>query len=230
MKFTPTSARTGDRSEPPPAHADKVPGIVYGAGTPTMIELDHNAPFFALKKEAFHSSILRWNWAARKQVLLRDYQMHAFKPMVMHIDFQRVDATTKVTKKVPLHFVNEENRRPSRPTTAWSTTWHRVTSSAWPRSCRSSSPSTCRGLAKGQSLHVSDLKLPEGIKASPRHEGSGHRVGHGAPPRESRPRRRRWLLPPADQAQEGREAEQKVIGCGGAPFGPSEPAIGRAFH
>jgi large subunit ribosomal protein L25 len=36
----------------------KVPGIVYGAGTPKMIELDHNALFFALKKEAFHSSLL----------------------------------------------------------------------------------------------------------------------------------------------------------------------------
>ena len=36
----------------------KVPGIVYGAGTPAMIELDHNALFFALKKETFHSSLL----------------------------------------------------------------------------------------------------------------------------------------------------------------------------
>jgi len=36
-------------------NAAKVPGIVYGAGTPQMIELDHNALFFALKKEAFHS-------------------------------------------------------------------------------------------------------------------------------------------------------------------------------
>jgi large subunit ribosomal protein L25 len=38
--------------------ANKVPGIVYGAGEPAMIELDHNALFFALKKEAFHSSVL----------------------------------------------------------------------------------------------------------------------------------------------------------------------------
>ena len=44
-----------------------------------------------------------------EQVLLRDFQMHPFKPIVLHVDFQRVDATTKITKKVPLHFVNEEN-------------------------------------------------------------------------------------------------------------------------
>src|SRR5207249_3309964 len=89
--------------------AGKVPGIVYGAGTPAMIELDHNALFFALKKEAFHSSILEMELAGRsQQVLLRDYQMHPFRPIVLHIDFQRVDATTRITKKVPLHFINED--------------------------------------------------------------------------------------------------------------------------
>ena len=76
--------------------AQKVPGIVYGAGTPAMIELDHNALFFALKKEAFHSSILEMELAGKaEQVLLRDYQMHPFKPIVLHVDFQRVDATTR---------------------------------------------------------------------------------------------------------------------------------------
>ena len=59
-------------------NASKVPGIVYGAGEPPMIELDHNALFFALKKEAFHSSILEMELAGKVQkVLLRDYQMHA---------------------------------------------------------------------------------------------------------------------------------------------------------
>ena len=64
--------------------------------TPAMIELDHNALFFALKKEAFHSSLLDMELAGKtEQVLLRDFQMHPFKPIVLHIDFQRVDATTQ---------------------------------------------------------------------------------------------------------------------------------------
>ena len=71
--------------------AHKVPGIVYGAGASAMIELDHNALFFALKKEAFHSSILEMELAGKTQnVLLRDYQMHPFQPTVLHVDFQRV--------------------------------------------------------------------------------------------------------------------------------------------
>ena len=88
----------------------KVPGIVFGAGEPAMIELDHNALFFALKKEAFHSSILEMDLAGKTQkVLLRDFQMHPWKQQVLHVDFQRVDETTRLRKKVPLHFSGEEN-------------------------------------------------------------------------------------------------------------------------
>jgi len=88
----------------------KVPGIVYGAGEPQMIELDHNALYFALKKEAFHSSVLEMDLGGKtSQVLLRDFQMHPWKQIVQHIDFQRVDAQTRLRKKVPLHFSGEEN-------------------------------------------------------------------------------------------------------------------------
>ena len=144
----------------------KVPGIVYGAGKPAMIELDHNALFFALKKEAFHSSLLEMELGGKtEQVLLRDYQMHAFRPIVLHIDFQRVDATTKVTKKVPLHFINEENS-PAVKTDKCLVN-HVVTelliqclASQLPENL----PVDLSNLAKGQALHVNDLKLAEGIK------------------------------------------------------------------
>ena len=87
----------------------KVPGIVYGGGTPAMIEIDHNALFFALKKEAFHSSMLEMDLAGKTEtVLLRDFQMHPYKPLVLHVDFQRVVETTRLRKKVPLHFSGEE--------------------------------------------------------------------------------------------------------------------------
>ena len=90
--------------------AGKTPGIVYGAGkAPQNIELDHNALYHAMRKEAFHSSILEMELNGKvEKVLLRDYQKHPFKPLVLHVDFQRIDATTKIHKKVPLHFINEE--------------------------------------------------------------------------------------------------------------------------
>jgi large subunit ribosomal protein L25 len=147
-------------------NAQKVPGIVYGAGAPTMIELDHNALFFALKKEAFHSSILEMELGGKsQQVLLRDYQMHAFKPIVLHVDFQRVDQTTKVTKKVPLHFVNEENS-PAVKTDKCLV--NHVVTEVQIQCLASQLPEYLTvdlgQLTKGQSLHVSDLKLAEGVK------------------------------------------------------------------
>ncbi len=146
--------------------AQKVPGIVYGGGDPAKIELDHNALFFALKKEAFHSSILEMELAGKTQnVLLRDYQMHPFQPIVLHIDFQRVDATTKITKRVPLHFTNEENS-PAVKTDKCLVN-HVVTELLI--QCQASQlpefiTVDLSNLAKGQSLHANDVKLAEGIK------------------------------------------------------------------
>ena len=65
----------------------KTPGIVYGGeGQPQLIELDHNALWHALKKEAFHSSILEMELAGKtSKVLLRDVQYHPFRPQVIHV-------------------------------------------------------------------------------------------------------------------------------------------------
>jgi large subunit ribosomal protein L25 len=147
--------------------ADKVPGIVYGgAATPSLIELDHNALFHALKKEAFHSSILDMELNGKsEQVLLRDYQLHPFRQIVLHIDFQRVDATTMVVKKVPLHFVNEENS-PAVKTDKCLVN-HVVTEvriSCLAQALPEFLTVELGELTKGQALHVSDLKLPAGIK------------------------------------------------------------------
>jgi large subunit ribosomal protein L25 len=147
-------------------NAGKVPGIVYGAGEPKLIELDHNALFHALKREAFHSSILDMELAgAVQKVLLRDYQMHAWKPLVMHVDFQRVDQNTRIRKKVPLHFENEENS-PAVKTDKCLVS--HVTTEIEIECLASQLPEFVTidlgSLVKGQSLHASDLKLPSGIR------------------------------------------------------------------
>ncbi|HEV7915344.1 MAG TPA: 50S ribosomal protein L25/general stress protein Ctc [Albitalea sp.] len=147
-------------------NTQKVPGIVYGAGDPAKIELDHNALFFALKKETFHSTVLEMDLKGKtEQVILRDYQMHAFKPIVMHIDFQRVDATTKITKKVPLHFINEEN---SPAVKTDKVLVNHVVTDLLVQCLAAQLPEFIEvdlgELQKGQSLHVDDIKLPPGTK------------------------------------------------------------------
>jgi len=88
----------------------KTPGILFGAGQDVVkIEVDHNNLFHALKKEDFHTSILDLELDGKtNKVVLRDVQFHPFKPLVLHVDFQRVDANTKVESKVALRYENVE--------------------------------------------------------------------------------------------------------------------------
>ena len=147
-------------------NAGKVPGIVYGGGEPVTIELDHNALFHALKKEAFHSSLLDMELDGKsQQVLLRDVQMHPFRPIVLHVDFQRVDARTRVTKKVPLHFVNEEN---SPAVKLDKCLVSHVITDLEVECLAAQLPEFLTvdlgELTKGQSLHIADIKLPANVK------------------------------------------------------------------
>jgi large subunit ribosomal protein L25 len=90
--------------------ASKVPGIVYGGeGAPQSIEVEHNDLLLKLKKEAFHATVINLVLDGKKeQVLLRDTQVHAYKPVVLHVDFLRVDATHELHMMVPLHYTNED--------------------------------------------------------------------------------------------------------------------------
>jgi large subunit ribosomal protein L25 len=146
--------------------AGKVPGIVYGGGEPALIELDHNALFFALKKESFHSTILEMQLNGQTQkVLLRDYQMHPWKPLVLHVDFQRVDDTTRLRKKVPIHFVGEEA---SEAVKTDKCLVNHVMSDLEIECLASKLPEfitvDLSHLKKGDTVHVRDLKLDPGIK------------------------------------------------------------------
>lgn len=88
----------------------KAPGIVFGAGQDAQkIEIDHNNLFHALKKEAFHTSILDLDIDGQSsKVVLRDVQYHPFRAQILHIDFQRVDENTKIESKVALRYENAD--------------------------------------------------------------------------------------------------------------------------
>jgi len=146
--------------------AGKVPGIVYGAGQPRTIEVDHNALFHALKKEAFHSSVLEMELAGQTQkVLLRDFQMHPWKQQVLHIDFQRIDANTRVRIKVPLHYGGEENA-PAVKTDKCLIS--HVANDVEIECLATQLPEfisvDLSNLVKSQSLHVSDIVPPTGVR------------------------------------------------------------------
>jgi large subunit ribosomal protein L25 len=146
----------------------RTPGIVYGGATePKQIELDHNALWHALKKEAFHSSVLEMELAgSTHQVLLRDVQMHPYKQLVLHIDFQRVDANTKLHMKVPLHYSGDENSPAVK--TEGCIANHVITEIevlCLPADLPEFIAVDLSGLKKGVSLHLADITLPKGVTA-----------------------------------------------------------------
>ena len=149
-------------------NAGQTPGIIYG-GTeaPVAVALDHNALYHALKKEAFHSSILDLEIDGKiEQVLLRDFQMHAFKQLVLHADFQRVDAKQKIHVKVPLHFTNAEVSPAVKLASGIIT--HVVTEldiACLPGDLPEFVEVDLSTLEVGNSVHLSDIKLPQGVTA-----------------------------------------------------------------
>jgi large subunit ribosomal protein L25 len=146
----------------------RTPGIVYGGATePSLIEIDHNALWHALKKEAFHASVLQMELDGKTtEVLLRDVQYHPFKQLVLHIDFQRIDANTKMHKKVPLHFSGQEESPAFKLDHCLIT--HVATEleiSCMPKELPEFIAVDLSKLTKGHSLHASDIVLPKGVTA-----------------------------------------------------------------
>jgi len=144
----------------------RTPGIVYGGtAEPILIELDHNALWHALKKEAFHASVLQMEYnGTTSDVLLRDVQYHPFKQLVLHIDFQRIDANTKMKKKVPLHYSGEENSPAVKIDQCLIN--HIATEleiSCMPKDLPEFIAVDLSNLTKGHSLHAKDITLPEGV-------------------------------------------------------------------
>jgi len=146
----------------------KTPGIVYGgAAQPQQIELDHNALWHALKKEAFHSSVLDMEIGSQTtKVLLRDVQYHPYKQLVLHVDFQRVDEKTKLQMKVPLHYSGAEESPAVKVDKCLVTpVVTELNVSCLPSDLPEFIAVDLSQLQKNISLHLNDIQLPKGVSA-----------------------------------------------------------------
>ncbi|AMP12926.1 50S ribosomal protein L25/general stress protein Ctc [Collimonas pratensis] len=149
-------------------NAGQTPGIVYGGSdAPVNISLDHNALYHALKKETFHSSILDLEIdGAVQKVLLRDFQVHAYKQLVLHADFQRVDAKQAIHVKVPLHFINAEVAPAVKLSGAIiSHVLAELEITCLPADLPEFVEVDLTSIEVGHSIHLADLKLPKGVSA-----------------------------------------------------------------
>jgi large subunit ribosomal protein L25 len=147
--------------------AGLVPGIVYGGDKEAVsIELDHKNLFMQFRHEAFHASILTLDLDGKKEsVLLRDYQLHPVRNTIQHIDFQRVSATDKIHVKVPLHFINEDVAPGVKLGGGLIT--HIMTEadiSCLAKDLPEFIEVDLSNLDVGQTIHLSQIKLPKGIE------------------------------------------------------------------
>ena len=148
-------------------NSGRTPGIIYGGSAePQLIEVDHNPLWYALKKEAFHASVLEMDLAGTKsQVLLRNVQYHPFKQLVLHVDFQRVDANTVLTMKVPVHFSGAEESPAVKIDKCLVTPIvNEIEVSCLPKDLPEFITVDLSKLEKGHVIHVNEVTLPAGVK------------------------------------------------------------------
>jgi len=150
-------------------HSGKVPGVLYGGKNGAMsIELDDKELFMQFKHEAFHASILTLNLDGKKEpVLLRDFQMHPVRNNIQHIDLQRIDENKKLSVKIPFHFLNEEIAPGVKLEGGIvSHIMVEVDIACLPKDLPTYIEVDLINLSIGDSIHLSEIKVPEGVELS----------------------------------------------------------------
>ena len=154
-----------------------VPAIVYGARQdPVNIQLVHNTVYLASHNEWFYSSILDLNVSgATQKVLLRDLQRHPFKPQLLHLDFQRVNENEAIRIRVPLHFLNQEKSPAGKKAGVVVThELNDVEISCLPKDLPEYIEVDLIDIDVGGIVHLSELKLPEGVTIPELRQGKEH--------------------------------------------------------
>jgi large subunit ribosomal protein L25 len=146
----------------------RVPAIVYGGGKePRAISIDHNSLAHQMVNEAFYTSILTVKVGDETQpVVVKDVQRHPARPLIMHLDFQRIVEDQEITLRVPIHFTGEENAKGVKE--QGGVVEHIETDveiSCLPRHLPEYLVLDVTNLELNQMYHLADIKLPEGVSS-----------------------------------------------------------------
>ncbi|WP_101759752.1 50S ribosomal protein L25/general stress protein Ctc [Oceanicoccus sp. KOV_DT_Chl] len=156
---------------------NKVLGIVYGGSdAPAPLTCATNEIAKLIQNEAFFTSIVDLNLDGKVQkVVVKDMQRHPAKDSVMHIDLLRVDASTKITMHVPLHFINEDICHGVKMEGGTiSHALNDIEVSCLPKDLPEYIEVDMAGLSTGENIHLSDLTLPTGVESVALAHGEDH--------------------------------------------------------
>ena len=154
--------------------ADKVPAILYGANKDAVsLTLDHNKIIQAQAHEGFYTHILTLNIGGESvEAILKDVQRHPYKSVILHLDFQRVDAAHKLHTNVPVHFIGEDEAAKKGGTVSHSVTELEIT--CLPKDLPEFIEVNVADMEVGQTLHISDIALPAGVTSVELSKGESH--------------------------------------------------------
>jgi large subunit ribosomal protein L25 len=158
-------------------HAGKVPAIIYGAGRPPRaLAFDHNKVLLELENESFYSSVLNIKVGNKSQAaILKDLQRHPARNQIIHMDFQRILADQEIKMNVPLHFINEEIAvGVKQGGGVISRIMSDVEIVCLPKHLPEYLEVDVADLELDDMLHLSDIKLPEGVEIPELAQGEGH--------------------------------------------------------
>jgi large subunit ribosomal protein L25 len=202
-------------------HEGKVPGVLYGGnGDAKSIELNAKDLYMQFKHEAFHASILTLNLDGKKEsVLLRDYQMHPVRNNIQHIDLQRIDENKKLSVKIPFHFLNEDVAPGVKlEGGVVSHIMVDVDISCLPKDLPTYIEVDLVNLSIGDSIHLSEIKAPEGVELTALSEENDPIITSVSKPKV--------VVEETPVAAEGEEGEEGEEGAEAAEGGDDKAAEG----
>ena len=155
---------------------NKVPAIIYG-GTkkPSMLSVAQNVLAKALESESIYSSVFDITVDGKKEhVILKDLQRHPYKPIIMHLDLQRVSSKDVLVKVVPLHFLNEETAKGVKAGGIITHVETQVEVRCKAKDLPEFIEVDMGAVELDQSVHLSEIKLPKGVELTADLSDSAH--------------------------------------------------------
>lgn len=148
-------------------HAGRVPAIMYGGHVePLSLSFEHEKLQVASQNERFFTTLLTIKIGDKTQpAILKDIQRHPSKPVILHLDLQRIVENEQIRMSIPLHFINA-NIAPGVKTGGGQVSHllNEVEVNCLPKDLPSYLEVDMGKMELNQSLHLSDLVLPAGVE------------------------------------------------------------------
>tara|TARA_E500000178_G_scaffold310740_1_gene326084 strand:- start:2169 stop:2804 length:636 start_codon:yes stop_codon:yes gene_type:complete len=155
----------------------EIPAVVYGGKiNPQSISLIHKDVMKALENESFYAHIIHLKIDGKdEEVVVKDIQRHPAKATVLHMDFLRINKSTSLTIKIPLHFLNEDICvGVKKQGGIISHTMSELEVRCLPKNLPENIEVDLSNLAVGETLHISDINLPKGVESAALTQGHGY--------------------------------------------------------